>query len=272
MSCVGTEGTTSGVEAVNEEEEQVIVVGRQLLLLLLLLVILLLLYLRRLPQGVVLWIWAVVILCTASYFGFAPRVVSIYVAKLFRFPRDAYLSLFGRSRPFNYNRISNHIIVGRMPRSLEDLQQLVKDEHIRAIVDLSESWEQFVSPSSIANMGLKRINLPTPDYHAPTVDDLITAVHFIEHSVRQGDTVYIHCNGGKGRAATVATTWLMYSENISPQKALVLLQSRRKVAQLDRLFGILPVWRVITQFYSQHCASPSQNQLGSSHNDNQNQR
>lgn len=60
-------------------------------------------------------------------------------------------------------------------------------------------------------------------------------------------SVYIHCNGGKGRAATVATAWLMHRYGLSATEALARLRSRRKVTNLAKWSGILPVWRVLQQ-------------------------
>ena len=47
------------------------------------------------------------------------------------------------------------------------------------MIDMTEAWEQRVEASAIVRMGLERVNLPTPDYGAPSFEDLNTAVDFI---------------------------------------------------------------------------------------------
>ena len=39
------------------------------------------------------------------------------------------------------------------------------------------------------------------------------------------------------------------TENIGPTEALKLLKSKRRVTSLDRLGGILPVWKRLHQFH-----------------------
>ena len=61
----------------------------------------------------------------ASYLGYTPRSVSSYAAWFLRLPQDLYYDLASK-RPFNFNRVSRHIVVGRMPRSSDDFQLLIK--------------------------------------------------------------------------------------------------------------------------------------------------
>lgn len=60
-------------------------------------------------------------------------------------------------------------------------------------------------------------------------------------------SVYLHCFGGKGRAATLATAWVMHTRGLSAKEALAFVRQRRKVTNLAKWGGILPVWRVLKQ-------------------------
>jgi protein-tyrosine phosphatase len=61
-------------------------------------------------------------------------------------------------------------------------------------------------------------------------------------------SVYVHCHGGKGRAATIATAWVMHSQGLSAEAALAYVRERRKITNLAKWGGILPVWRALKQF------------------------
>ena len=67
-------------------------------------------------------------------------------------------------------------------------------------------------------------------------------------------TIYVHCNGGKGRAATVATAWLMQHNAVSAKHALKLLKAKRKITDLSKFGGILPVWHLLQRF-EQHLSA-----------------
>ena len=58
----------------------------------------------------------------------------------------------------------------------------------------------------------------------------------------------MHCNGGKGRAATVAVAWLMYHDQIPAKVALKLVKAKRKITHLTKLGGILPVWKLLMKW------------------------
>jgi protein-tyrosine phosphatase len=53
------------------------------------------------------------------------------------------------------------------------------------------------------------LHLPTPDDHAPTLEQLQAGVDFITEEIAQGGSVYIHCGSGIGRAATMAAAYLI---------------------------------------------------------------
>ena len=53
------------------------------------------------------------------------------------------------------------------------------------------------------------LHLPTPDLHAPTLEQLKQGVSFIENEIEDGGKVYIHCHLGEGRGPTLAIAFLM---------------------------------------------------------------
>jgi len=68
--------------------------------------------------------------------------------------------------------------------------------------------------------------LPTPDDHAPSLDQLCRGVAFIRQAVQAGGKVYVHCAGGVGRAPTMAAAYLV-STGLSPAQAWALIRETR---------------------------------------------
>jgi hypothetical protein len=83
-------------------------------------------------------------------------------------------------RPFHYDLIVPGVLLGRLPRSVADLQQLVSQHNVGLIVTLNEHWEVFHSPAQMqAATGVDVLWLPTPDYSAPRLTDIRAAVDAI---------------------------------------------------------------------------------------------
>ena len=81
--------------------------------------------------------------------------------------------------------------------------------------------------------------LPTVDDEAPTLDQLRRGVEFVEGAVSAGESVYIHCGGGVGRAPTMAAAYFI-SRGYSLDDAVALIRETRPFIhimppQLDQL-------------------------------------
>lgn len=75
--------------------------------------------------------------------------------------------------------------------------------------------------------------LPTPDDHAPTLDQLHTGVAFIRRVIEQGGKVYVHCGSGVGRAPTMAAAYLV-STGLSVDQAWALIRKTRPFVKPTR--------------------------------------
>eukprot|EP00049_Salpingoeca_infusionum_P010027 m.170070 g.170070 ORF g.170070 m.170070 type:complete len:223 (+) comp14517_c1_seq2:685-1353(+) len=183
-----------------------------------------------------------------SHFGLFPRPFISFYARAIRLPRELRLRLKGKY-PFEYNVVvPGKLLIGRIPPTIEQYKRLTQTEGVNAVVDLTQPWEQHVSPKTIADLGVERVNFPTPDFNTPTLQDMIDAVNFIEAKNKEGKTVYVHCNGGKGRAAAVVCAWRMKVESRTPKQALDLLRTVRKVTKLNKFGGVLPAWRRLNEY------------------------
>ncbi|MBD3328798.1 protein phosphatase [Candidatus Peregrinibacteria bacterium] len=95
--------------------------------------------------------------------------------------------------------------------------KLLKKWGITAVVSM-----RMVTPP----VGIKTLHLPTRDYHAPTDEDLITGVEFIEKEVKNGGKVYVHCRAGVGRGPTMVIAYLI-STGYTLSEAIELIKKVR---------------------------------------------
>lgn len=70
------------------------------------------------------------------------------------------------------------------------------------------------------------LNLPTQDWHAPTLLNLDKGVRFITHHLENGGKVYVHCRWGEGRGPSMAAAYLM-STGMLLEDALETIRKNR---------------------------------------------
>jgi len=79
---------------------------------------------------------------------------------------------------------------------------------------------------------IKQLWLPIIDFTSPSLLQIESAVAFIENYATRHETVYLHCKAGKGRSTTIALCYLMKSQRISAQKALLkIIEVRPQVSK-----------------------------------------
>ena len=132
-----------------------------------------------------------------------------------------------------YNRIDNHVVLGRLPfRSM--VADLVAKENIKGVITLNEEYElENFAPSEEewGRAGVEYLALPTKDFVAcPTQSDLKRGVDFImgHKSGNHGNgSVYVHCKAGRTRSATLVACYLISEKGISPDEAVAEVVGRR---------------------------------------------
>ncbi len=154
----------------------------------------------------------------------SPRLRRLYATAVF-YPTWAWNILLGRvlkSRRW-WDSIDPHVIVGARPFTRD--VTLLYGQGVRAVVN---TCEEYAGPViEYDRLGIEQLHIPTTDFTHPRLDDVKTAVEFVQHHVTLGDTVYIHCKAGRARSATVALCWLIKYRGLSADQAqAVLLQSR----------------------------------------------
>lgn len=180
------------------------------------------------------WILLFVVLTVLALFsGLLPRSVAARVAYFIQAvvvqAPHARRNKDPSSAKFNFHRITKNLVLGRQPRSSADVQT-VHDLGCRAVVCFNEDWELFVSPEDPIwdELGWERLDIPCPDFSAPTDEEIHTMYTFIE---RHKD-VYIHCNAGRGRSSVGVAAYLLEHPNdefseaaSSPESPMKLLKA-----------------------------------------------
>ena len=169
-------------------------------------------------------------------------------ARLAFYPSLAWNHLLYRLIPGRkyWDRIDDHVVMGAMPlaRHIPDLHAL----GVRAVVNMCD---EYAGPeAAYRNADIDHLRLPTIDFTAPSFDDVVRGVRFIEDHVRRGNQVYVHCKAGRGRSATLVLCWLMQHRGMSAQEAQLFLKDRRRHV-VDGLYK-----RAVVQQFSRHQVPP----------------
>lgn len=104
----------------------------------------------------------------------------------------------------------------------ERLAVLVETVGVRAFLDLTCHGELTPYLDKLP-LEVEHHRIAVPDWHAPTVEQTVEALDWIDRQLRAGRTVYVHCWGGVGRTGTVIGCWLV-RHGLTGQEALDRVQ------------------------------------------------
>ncbi|WP_297436037.1 dual specificity protein phosphatase family protein [Thermococcus sp.] len=123
--------------------------------------------------------------------------------------------------------LDDNVAFSRMPmRSELDEVSKVFD----AVVVLVEEYAPPYPLEEWRKRNVEVFHSPIPDFSAPSLNQLLEILRWIEARVAEGKRVLIHCMGGLGRSGTVAVAWVMYSEDVPLREALRKVRSLRSGA------------------------------------------
>lgn len=120
--------------------------------------------------------------------------------------------------------VDENVAFSRRPREKE-IAEISKD--FNAVVVLVEEHELPYPLEEWEEREVEVLQSPIPDFTAPSIEQLLEILRWIEERVKEGKKVLIHCMGGLGRSGTVATAWLMYSKGFSLREALMEVRKKR---------------------------------------------
>ena len=127
---------------------------------------------------------------------------------------------------------------GAHGQSIADDLAILRDHGIQSVLTLTETP---VLAHELEAAGLDTLHLPVDDFFAPTTQQMLQALAYIDASLAESMPVAVHCLAGQGRTGTILAAWLLRSglsadEAISEIRALApgAIESAPQVAALRR--------------------------------------
>jgi atypical dual specificity phosphatase len=120
---------------------------------------------------------------------------------------------------------------GSLPGGREQSSRSEIDSDLRALANLNlrailTLTENPLPIEALERAGVTSLHLPVPDMTAPTPEQLVTALDYIDRRLAQGSSVYVHCLMGQGRTGTVLAAYLVRA-GFSPATAIERIRALR---------------------------------------------
>jgi protein-tyrosine phosphatase len=156
---------------------------------------------------------------------------------LFSSPISAFLK-----RPW-FSQINDQLTLGASP--LKHQVETLKEQGHTAVLSMIESFETephlFGIPAKPADWraaGVHFLNLPNPDLTPVRDEDVDKGVEYLNQQISQGRKVYVHCQAGVGRSATIVICYLIKYQRMSLQEAVAFVSSKRAIAVNENSIAI----------------------------------
>ncbi|MBN2517829.1 MAG: dual specificity protein phosphatase family protein [Candidatus Altiarchaeota archaeon] len=133
-----------------------------------------------------------------------------------------------------FRPVDENVFRSGIPDSFKDLEFL-KGKGISAIVSLEPMEESMQKKAR--EMGIRVANIHIDEEVPPTDKEVLRALGFINHNIKKGGKVLIHCEHGKQRSGTLSALYLA-SRGVEPLRAYwehgTHMTQRHKNFLLDR--------------------------------------
>lgn len=151
-------------------------------------------------------------------------------ARIAFYPSLLYGLLKGTKDRRWYDRIDGKVVLGALPLH-KVARQLVENENISAVITLNEEYEtRFLCPTQKQwkQLGVEQLRIPTVDYNnSPSIDQIESALQFIDGIKDPTKSVYIHCKAGRSRSAVVCLCYVMKAYNVNKTDAIEFVKRKR---------------------------------------------
>ncbi len=157
-----------------------------------------------------------------------------FLVEIDRFGAHIYRRVFGLPTK-RFSLISPQLYLGGQ-YTKRGFQRILS-QGFTAVVNMREtSIHKIIEDQPL---GIHYLHLPTVDQTAPSLEDLIRGVRFIDQEIKAGGKVYVHCRAGEGRGPTMAAAYLIFTgltlEDAVDSVRQVRSFIRPTAVQLDRL-------------------------------------
>ncbi|MBO8174365.1 MAG: dual specificity protein phosphatase family protein [Thermococcus sp.] len=146
--------------------------------------------------------------------------------------------------------VTDKVAFSPMPCS-RDISELARE--FQAVVVLTYEYELYYDLEEWKKHGVEVLYSPIEDFSAPTLNQLIEIVKWIDERVKEGKKVLIHCFGGSGRSGTIAVAYLMYSQGLSLKDALMKVRSLKPSAV--ETWSQMDILRKFEKYLKEHKSS-----------------
>lgn len=147
-------------------------------------------------------------------------------------------------------RILPHLFIGPVPRTAEEIESLVQESGVTAVLNLQTDedmrsvnvdWQPLEHYYRKRKIILRRC--PVRDFNPVDLrHKLPECVRALEELLADGNTVYLHCTAASGRSPTVAIAYLHWILGWDLDQAVTYVrQSRQCVPNVDAIRGAKPL-------------------------------
>jgi atypical dual specificity phosphatase len=125
-------------------------------------------------------------------------------------------------KPTNFSWLIEEKLAGSgMPTSVDELDWILK-QGVKSIITMTEN---ALPPEWVSN--IEYLHIPTPDFTAPNVERIDTAVDFIHRNLSDDKAVMVHCAAGMGRAGTILACYFVKYQKYSAKDAIKKIREER---------------------------------------------
>ena len=139
-------------------------------------------------------------------------------------PGNIWRKVHGKitKKPTNFSWLIEEKLAGSgIPTSLDEFEWLL-NQGVKSIVTMTENslpddWTQQID----------YLHIPTADFHAPNMEEIDSAVEFIQNQIQNKQSVMVHCAAGLGRAGTILACYFIKYKKLSAIQAIKKIRDER---------------------------------------------
>jgi protein tyrosine phosphatase len=141
------------------------------------------------------------------------------------FVRIRRWSLKLRNKP-DLSFVESNLIVGGYC-SIE----LLANSGIQAIVDMREESQDC--QNDLKKFKINYLQIKVTDRNVPDILDIRQGIHWIKSNIENGNTVFVHCNLGRGRGPLMVCSYLI-ANGIESKEAIKTIKKIRKYTYFNK--------------------------------------